>query len=78
MKLPPLPQEEGTYWETNQHGHSELVTGHNYTAQQMLEYAEAACDALQAKLDRLMLEYCPEEMTPEQLATWAKHQRPVL
>lgn len=50
MKLPPLPQEEGTYWETNQHGHSELVTGHNYTAQQMLEYAEAACDALQAKL----------------------------
>lgn len=39
---------------------------------------EAERDALQAKLDRLMLEYCPEEMTPEQLANWAKHQRPVL
>ena len=33
--------------------------------------------ALQAKIDRLMLEYCPEEMTPEQMANWAKHQKPV-
>lgn len=30
--------------------------------------------ALQAKIDRLMLEYCPEEMTPEQIAEWKKHQ----
>lgn len=29
----------------------------------------------QAKIDELMLEYCPEEMTKEQLENWAKHQR---
>jgi hypothetical protein len=29
----------------------------------------------QALIDRLMLEYCPDEMTPEQKANWAKHQR---
>lgn len=32
---------------------------------------------LQAKIDALMHEYCPEEMTAEQLANWAKHQKPV-
>lgn len=31
----------------------------------------------QAKIDSLMLEYCPEEMTGEQKATWAKHQAAV-
>jgi hypothetical protein len=28
----------------------------------------------QAKIDALMLEYCPGEMTPEQTAAWARHQ----
>jgi hypothetical protein len=28
----------------------------------------------QAKIDALMLEYCPDEMTPEQLGEWEKHQ----
>lgn len=32
-------------------------------------------DALQARLDAIMLEHCPAEMTPEQTAEWAKHQR---
>lgn len=31
--------------------------------------------ALQAKIDALMLEHCPEEMTPEQLANWESHQK---
>ena len=31
---------------------------------------------LKAEIDRLMLEYCPEEMTPEQMANWAAHQKP--
>ena len=31
--------------------------------------------SLQAKIDEMMLEYCPEEMTPEQLAEYEKHQR---
>lgn len=33
--------------------------------------------ALQAQIDRLMLEYCPSEMTPEQIENWKRHQRPV-
>lgn len=33
-------------------------------------------EALQAQVDALMLEYCPDEMTPEQTAEWARHQRP--
>lgn len=31
---------------------------------------------LQAKIDMLMLEYCPDEMTPEQLKEWESHQVP--
>ena len=30
----------------------------------------------QAKIDQLMLEYCPEEMDQEQKENWAKHQVP--
>lgn len=33
-------------------------------------------DALQAQIDSLMLEYCPEEMTAEQLENWRKAQQP--
>ena len=28
----------------------------------------------QAEIDRLMLEYCPDDMTPEQIAEWGKRQ----
>ena len=34
-------------------------------------------DAAQAKIDALMLEYCPEEMTEDQLQEWERHQRVV-
>ena len=34
-------------------------------------------DEAQAKIDRLMLEYCPDEMTTAQIENWAKHQKPV-
>lgn len=30
--------------------------------------------SMQAKIDRLMLEYCPEDMTPEQIENWKRHQ----
>lgn len=30
----------------------------------------------QAEVDALMLEYCPSEMSQEQLDNWAAHQRP--
>lgn len=33
--------------------------------------------AKQARIDALMIEYCPDEMTPEQVAEWARHQRPI-
>jgi hypothetical protein len=31
----------------------------------------------QAKIDSLMFEYCPEEITEEQFNEWKKHQQPV-
>lgn len=31
--------------------------------------------AMQAKIDALMLEFCPDEMSKEQLENWAKHQQ---
>ena len=33
--------------------------------------------ALEARIDQLMLEYCPDEMTSEQKTNWAEHQVPV-
>ena len=33
--------------------------------------------AAQAKIDSLMFEYCPDEMTPEQISEWGKWQRPI-
>jgi len=36
----------------------------------------AEVSRLQARIDALMLEYCPGEMTPEQTAEWARHQAP--
>lgn len=38
---------------------------------------EIAQDEKQAKIDALMLEYCPDEMTPEQTEEWGRNQRPV-
>lgn len=32
--------------------------------------------ALQARLDALMLEFCPDEMSEEQIENWARYQRP--
>lgn len=37
----------------------------------------AAWDAQQAKIDRLMLEHCPDEMTADQKEEWARHQQPL-
>ena len=35
------------------------------------------CDAKQAKIDSLMLEYCPDEITDEQMTEWSANQKPV-
>lgn len=42
--------------------------------QQQCEAAEREVGAKQAEIDRLMLEYCPEEMTPMQIEEWRKYQ----
>lgn len=39
------------------------------------EVAVAELERLQARIDSLMLEYCPDEMTPEQVAEWERHQK---
>lgn len=36
--------------------------------------AEQVIDEKQAMIDELMLEYCPEEMTVDQLMIWGQHQ----
>lgn len=41
------------------------------------EKAEAELAALQARIDALMLEFCPEDMTEEQVAAWSARQRVV-
>ena len=44
----------------------------------LAEQAECKeCGAKQAQIDRLMLEYCPDEMTHEQMLEWGNNQRPV-
>ena len=39
-----------------------------------IEKLERQLEAAQARIDELMLEFCPREMTTEQLNNWAKHQ----
>lgn len=38
---------------------------------------KSALESKQAKIDALMLEFCPGEMPAAQVENWAKHQRPV-
>jgi len=42
-----------------------------------IETLERELAAAQAKIDALMLEYCPDEMTDAQREEWARHQVPV-
>ena len=42
-----------------------------------IDALEAEIATLQCKIDELMLEYCPDEMTEEQKVEWARHQQPV-
>ena len=42
----------------------------------LIEMLQAECASKQAKIDALMLEYCPDEMTAEQLVEWGEHQAP--
>jgi hypothetical protein len=46
-------------------------------ALEYIERLEADVQAKQARIDALMLEHCPDEMTAEQREEWARHQEPV-
>lgn len=58
-----------------------MTGGQQYIASAAWEAGAASRDAeiayLQSRIDELMLEYCPNEMTKDQLDNWAEHQRPV-
>ena len=53
-----------------------LAEHHANVMQGFAEVAARKADAIQAQLDALMLEFCPDEMTDEQRANWVRHQRP--
>ena len=53
-----------------------MAEHHANVMQGFAEVAARKADALQAQLDALMLEFCPEEMTEAQKENWARHQRP--
>lgn len=57
--------------------HKSAREGESWHAYQRHKRWQEKYDALQAKLDAVMLEFCPEEMTPEQMKNWERHQRPV-
>lgn len=38
---------------------------------------KAENETLQVRIDELMFEWCPDEMTPEQIENWKKHQKTV-
>jgi hypothetical protein len=41
---------------------------------EVIKRFDAALQAKQAKIDALMWEFCPDEMTSEQITEWKKHQ----
>ena len=63
--------EERNEWR---HAAGELTGTVNRVANQRDALA-AKLTQTEAKLDRVMLEHCPDEMSEEQRARWAAHQR---
>ena len=56
---------------------SEDIRGHSvYVGRTKINEWAGRAAGLEAKIDALMLEYCPDEMTPEQLEEWGRNQRP--
>lgn len=56
-------------------GNEHIVRAAEQQAEQ-LSAAKKDADSKQARIDELMLEYCPNEMSPEQIEEWEKHQVP--
>lgn len=51
-----------------------VAEGRAFIMKTAAETLARKCDELQAKIDSLMLEFCPDEMTPEQKARWERNQ----
>lgn len=66
---------------TQRVSHADAVAiGHAFRAavsQDNIVALLAELDARQAKIDALMLEFCPNEMTDAQRVNWENHQRPI-
>jgi hypothetical protein len=43
----------------------------------ILTFANSLLQAQQVRIDALMLEFCHDEMTEEQIKTWGENQKPV-
>ena len=66
--LPPLPTHP---WKVLQWDDREIDAIQQYGDAR----AAHAVAPLHALIDALMLEYCPDEMPPEQVEEWARHQK---
>jgi len=51
-----------------------LLSAHCYLLAEQADTWRAAAEAKQAKIDALMLEFCPGEMTASQREEWARNQ----
>ncbi|WP_420465557.1 hypothetical protein [Panacagrimonas sp.] len=62
-----LRDDQNLYW---------LQDPHALTAEMadLIRELLAENERLQARVDALMLEHCPDEMTPEQVAEWGESQ----
>lgn len=65
-----LERENGELCDANS-----ILASANDTDFARAQHAEAELAAAQAKIDALMLEYCPNEMTDEQCDAWARRQK---
>ena len=52
------------------HRHKDRVLVNSGDLRELVDHFEG----LQARIDELMLEYCPSEMTEAQIKNWGKHQ----
>jgi hypothetical protein len=47
---------------------------HNDRLRELVDRLEHEKKAIQAKLDAVMWEFCPKDMTPEQIKEWGRNQ----
>lgn len=68
-------EAEDAYFAARPHlDTKQLRSGFNAGYQRGWDNRNKEVMALQAKIDALMLEFCPKEMTIEQMKAWEKHQ----